>query len=164
MALRAFLGVDNNVAISGQTVRFTLTVTNPTGGTDTQITQIAPTLSPAKSATTVGRPLLNIPEAPYFLAAGQSVVFTWQETFRINQIPVAQSNVPTGSFPMVAGANVYASDGTITSPATVDVLVYPNVGVNTATAFTVPSNQQSCLFYVNTYSDIVGALQSARAA
>lgn len=163
MALRATLGCDTNFALSGQTVRFTLTVTNPTGGTATTITQIAPTVTPAGSSKNIGLPLLNMPPASLFIGAGSSATFTWTETFFAGQEASAQSNSPTGSWPLVVGADVYATDGTITSAPTVGVYVFPNIGVNTNTAFTLPT-VGTMNFQFNPNSQLIGALATRSGA
>lgn len=159
MALSATLGVDTSQVISGQRVKFTLTVTNPIGGTPCNVLQIAPYITPAGSSYNIGRPLLQVPEAPYFLAAGASATFGWDEALFKGQDPVAQSNAPAPAYPVTAGCNVYASDGTITTPATVSIYVFPNVGVNANTSFSVmPSG--STFFPYNINAWLAGLLAS----
>lgn len=138
MALRATLGVDTSQVVSGQRVKCFVTVTNPTSGTSCNVTQVAPYITPATSSYNIGRPLLNLPEAPYYLAAGSSVTFTWDEVFFKGNDPAAsQANATYPSYPITVGALVYASDGTITAAPTASVYVFPNVGVNSGSAFSL---------------------------
>lgn len=138
MALSATLGVSTNMALSGQKVDFVLTISNPAGGTAVSITSVAPYVSPAGAAYNLGRPVISTPEAPFYLAAGSSLVLQWGEAFFCNQVSPAQSNTPTGSFLITCGVLVRDSSGTQTASPTVTVSVFPALGVNTGTATSLP--------------------------
>ena len=138
MAIRAVLAVDNNSVISGQRASFTITVSNPSGGTDTTLTLLKPNATPNTASHTFGRPLLSIPEAPYFLGAGLSVTFQFSGEFFVGQVTPAQANAPANSFPITVGCTVYASDGTVTYPALCNMFVFPAGGMNLNTAIALP--------------------------
>jgi hypothetical protein len=163
MALQTVLSVDSNQVVSGQMVRFALTVVNPSNGTACNITQIAPRIGVPGAGTAagnIGRPLLQIPEAPLYIGAGSSATFTWTEALFTGQLPQAQSNAPANALPLTMTADVFTTDSTgVYTPATVLVDVYPNVMLNANTAFTLPA-VGSALFYDNKQSWIAGLLSA----
>ena len=163
MALQTVLSVDSNQVVSGQPIRCTLTVVNPSNGTACNVTQLAPRIGVPGAGTAsanIGRPLLNIPEAPLYVGAGSTVVFTWTESLFTSQQPQAFSNTPSNALPLTMTVDVYTTDATgVYTPAVVTLDVYPNVGVNTNTSFTLPA-VGSALFYDVKASWIAGLLSA----
>jgi len=160
MALSATLGVSSNMALSGQKLDFTLTIANPAGGTAVSITSVAPYVSPSGAAYNLGRPIISTPEAPFYLAAGSSLVLQWGEAFFCNQVSPAQSNTPTGSFLITCGVLVRDSSGTQTASPTVTVSVFPALGVNTGTATALPPGG-AAYFNANFDSALLSAVRAA---
>lgn len=142
MALSLVLSVDLNQVVSGQPISCLLTVTNPPSGTATMITQIAPRVavtSAGAAAANIGRPLLQIPEAPLYVGTSSTVqtqvVLNWRENLYMTQQPVAQSNAPSGCMPLTMVVDVYTTDATgIYASNTANLYIFPSLGVNANTA------------------------------
>lgn len=163
MALQVVQSMDNNEVLSGQPIAFTLTVTNPLGGTACNITGIAPRLtvsSGGPGAYNIGRPLLSIPEAPAFINAGSSLVFTWKECLFVGQQPQAQANTPAGATALSSIVDIFCTDSTGVYTSNTSVLyIYPNVGVNQNTA--VAPDPAGAFFAKNQNSWLIALMSAA---
>ena len=167
MALQLVLSVDTNQVVSGQPITCTLTVTNPQNGTACNITQIAPrigVIGAGTAAANIGRPLLNLPEAPFYLGSsstGPTVgVFTWKESLYMTQQPYAQPNAPVWCLSLTMTVDVYTTDSTGVYTANVaNLYIFPSVGVN-ANSAVAPAAGGTTNFSFNNDAWLAGMLSA----